>query len=391
MLICKLFDWNNFYSKFVEIQNTTLVFFFTILDLGVHSITIELVDIEGLTNDYLLNVSAIDSFEFKPKNISNVMVFYPEVTRVNISSFLIQSANHSYNIYIQENNTNIGWIKFEEVSQSIVIFNYNQNHFGMHLLTISIYDNWFLKYFNSSVEIEISPSHPPSATGGIIDITAYQGQKIVKLMIYQGLFYARNNKYLITIKWCTEVDMISKDLKESYINYNSETLLQIIFPKNYVGHWNSSVIAVDFFMQTSMINFSIEVLKWLQEHWLYWDGPETIDWTEWIPGFLIDPSTGEWRVDVSYFDSWVIISFVIIILLLTILTDRDVNASYVLLESITLYWMLFLVFEEKEWKIKHYFVQIKIVLTHFNSFLFPIFSKIFKLDKNSNLIEIYYF
>ena len=47
----------------------------------------------------------------------------------------------------------------------------------MHLLTISIYDIWFLKYFNSSVEIEISPSHPPSATGGITDITAYQGQK----------------------------------------------------------------------------------------------------------------------------------------------------------------------------------------------------------------------
>ena len=130
-----------FYSKFVEIQNTTLAFSFTILDLGVHSITIELADIEGLTNDYFLNVSAIDSFKFKPKNISNVMVFYPEITRVNISSLLIQSANHSYNIYIQENNTDIEWIKYEEVDQSIVIFNYNKSHFGMHLLTISIYDN----------------------------------------------------------------------------------------------------------------------------------------------------------------------------------------------------------------------------------------------------------
>ena len=179
--------------------------------------------------------------------------------------------------------------------------------------------------------------------------------------------------------------MVSKDLKESYINYNSETLLQIIFPKNYVGHWNSSVIAVDFFMQTSIIDFSIEVLKWPQEHWLYWNGPEAIDWTEWIPGFLIDPSTGEWRVGASYFDSWVIISFVIVILLLTILTDRDVNASYVLLESITLYWMLFLVFEDNEFKIKHYFAQIKIVLTHLNSILIPNFAKIFKLDENSKV------
>ena len=119
----------------------------------------------------------------------------------------------------------------------------------------------------------------------------------------------KKSKYFIAVKWWTEVDMISKDLKDSYINYNSETLLQIIFPKNYVGHWNSSVIAVDFFMQTSIIDFSINVLKWPQEHWLYWDGPETIDWTECIPGFLVDPSTGEWRVDVSYFDSWVIIFF----------------------------------------------------------------------------------
>ena len=43
------------------------------------------------------------------------MVFYPEITRVNISSLLIQSANHSYNIYIQENNTDIEWIKYDDV------------------------------------------------------------------------------------------------------------------------------------------------------------------------------------------------------------------------------------------------------------------------------------
>ena len=179
--------------------------------------------------------------------------------------------------------------------------------------------------------------------------------------------------------------MVSKDLKESYINYNTETLLQIMFPKNYIGHWNSSIIAVDFFTQTSIIDFSIEVLKWPQEHWLYWNGPEAIDWTEWIPGFFIDPSTGKWRVGAPYFDSWVIISFVYVILLLTILTDRDVNASYVLLESITLYWMLFLVFEDNEFKIKHYFAQIKIVLTHLNSILIPNFAKIFKLDENSKV------
>ena len=69
------------------------------------------------------------------------MIFYPDITQVNISSLLVQSANHSYKIYIQENNTDIEWIKYEEVSQRIVIFNYNQSHFGMHLITISIYDD----------------------------------------------------------------------------------------------------------------------------------------------------------------------------------------------------------------------------------------------------------
>ena len=57
----------------------------------------------------------------------------------------------------------------------------------------------------------------------------------------------------------------------------------------------------------------------------------------------------------------------------TILSDHDVNASYVLLESITFYWMLFSVFEGREWYIKQYFDQTLVVATHFNILIFPIF------------------
>ena len=83
------------------------------------------------------------------------------------------------------------------------------------------------------------------------------------------------------------------------------------------------------------------------------------------------------------FDKWVIISFVIIVLIITITSDIDLNASYALLENITFYWMLFSIFNVKEYSIKNYFNQISVVITHFNSLIFPLFG----LLSNSFLIK----
>ena len=76
--------------------------------------------------------------------------------------------------------------------------------------------------------------------------------------------------------------------------------------KKFVGVWPSALIATDSYLQTASINFFINVLKWPQNCCLYWNGPKTIDWTEWVRGFLIDRSTGEWRVAQFYFDTWII-------------------------------------------------------------------------------------
>ena len=71
--------------------------------------------------------------------------------------------------------------------------------------------------------------------------------------------------------------------------------------------------------------------------------------------------------------------------MITVLSDHDLNASYFLLESITLYWMLFIAFEEGELRIKHYFKQIIVVLTHSNSLLFPLFDSTFIVNSNINI------
>ena len=127
--------------------------------------------------------------------------------------------------------------------------------------------------------------------------------------------------------------------------------------------------------------------RWPQTHWLYWNGPNIIDWVECYAGFKIDASTKEWRVSQLYFDSWIIISFTILVLLMTILSDHDVNASYFLLESITYNWMLFLIFENKEWKIKQYFDQILVVITHLNSLIFPFLKSAFIIDGDAFILN----
>ena len=150
------------------------------------------------------------------------------------------------------------------------------------------------------------------------------------------------------------------------------------------------IIAYDSFMQTSLVTFYFNVLRWPQSYWLYWNGPRLIDWTEWIKGFVLDPSTGEWKETNSYFDTYAIISFVIVVLLITILSDHDVNASYVILETITFYWMMFSVFNNREWTIKNYFSQITVAITHFNSLIFPLLSWIFEIEDSTKITNTIY-
>ena len=196
---------------------------------------------------------------------------------------------------------------------------------------------------------------------------------MVVLKISKGFFYSKNEEFSIVFKFCIDVNPNKNNSEMSFKNFNSLTFLQIIFNKKFVGIWVSNLIAVDSFMQTSIVTFYFNVLKWPQKYWLYWNSPNLIDCIEWIQGFVVDSSTGEWRMSELLFDKWVIISFVIIVLIITITSDIDLNASYALLENITFYWMLFSIFNVKEYSIKNYFNQISVVITHFNSLIFPLF------------------
>ena len=303
---------------------------------------------------------------------------------------LYQSKSHAFNIEIKENNKDIRWAYFEYKDNIITISNYSKADFGEHNLSILIYDEWFSRYFNSSLKVILSPPLPPSVVGTISNVTAYQGQDIVYLKIDEGLFYDRNERFSIVVKWCTKIFTNLKDSTMNYTNWNDLTLLQITFLKQFIGICESNLIAYDSYMQNSLVTFYFNVLKWPQNYWLYWNGPKLIDWTEWIKGFVLDPSTGEWKEMNSYFDTYVIISFVIVVLLITILSDHDVNASYVILETITFYWMIFTVFNNREWTIKNYFSQITVVITHFNSLIFPLFSWMFKIEDSTKITNTKY-
>ena len=344
-----------------------------------------LVDYEGLSSDYILNINVEDNFVYQPERMKNIILYYPRVANVNISKLLLQFIDHRFVVSIQEKNKVITWAKYEANSQSIIFSNYEKIYYGEHILVISIFDEWFSRYFNSTLISIISFSHPPSVTGNISNITAYQGQEVIGIKIHEGVFYKEYEEFSIVFNLWTDAHVDSKSSLTSIVNINPDIYYEVKFKKIFIGSWESNLIAVDLNKQASLIKFYINVLKWPQIHWLYWNGPNTIEWIEWIPGFFVYTPTGEWRILEFYFDSWVIISFAIVVLLMTILSDHDVNASYILLESITLYWMLFLVFDDREWRIKQYFNQLQIVITHLNSASFPLFSSMFSLNKNTNV------
>ena len=356
----------------------------TYTDLGSYSIIIELVDEEGLTNEYFLDIYIVDTFQFQQNSMNKVIIYYPDIVTVNISELLAQSIDHSFVIQILENNKSIKWGNYVPINQSILFSSYDQNDFGEHNLTISIYDGWFLRHFNSNLTVVISLPHPPSSSGKISNITAYQGQKKIYLKVDEGMFYSESQKFMVAPSMWTDARITSNVSQIYFTNFNPPINFGIILEKNYIGRCQSSLVAIDSYLQTSLISFFINVLKWPQPHWLYWNGENAVEWTEWVPGFIIDPLTGEWMTEDYYFDKWILISFAIAVLTMTILTDHDVNASYILLESITLYWMLFSVFE-REWRIKQYFNQISVVITHFNSLIFPLFDSTFSISGDSNV------
>ena len=293
---------------------------------------------------------------------------------------MAQFLGHTHKVQIKENNKNISWAYYDEKECSIIVSNFTQNDIGEHNLSIFINDYWYSRNFNFSLTVIIFFSHPPVILGTIPNITAYQGQENVILKIEEGMFYDLNSNFSVIARFCSDVSINSKDSQINFTDLNPVTYFQVKLSKKFIGSWKSNIIAFDLSDQSSLATFYINVLKWPQSNWLYWNGPDKANWTEWVQGLVIDSETREWKYGEQFFEKWIIISFAFVVLISTIISDHDANASYILLESITLYWMLFSVFDGREWKIKQYFDEISIVITHFNSVISPLFSRILGIE-----------
>ena len=322
------------YRDWVTFKNKSLTFNPTSTNLGSQPLEVGLVDQQELMTHYILNIQVVDEFKYDPDKLDKIYIRYPKENQVNVSSLFDEFANHRTQVYIKEENETVSWTVFDNKSLIVMISNPIFGDYGEHNLTISIFDEWYSRYFESSFVLDIHFPNPPTAVGSIADVTAYQGQDKVELYIDEGIFYDEDDTFSVIIQWWNNL-RISDD-----VSFNNLTLVNpsnnfdLKFNKNYVGKWESQLIAIDSLLQTAIIDFYVDVLKWPQAHWLYWNGPDLKDCALWIKGFEIDGSTGACSMTQVYFDWWIIIVYVIIVLFATIFTEHDLNASYIFLESI---------------------------------------------------------
>ena len=194
---------------------------------------------------------------------------------------------------------------------------------------------------------------------------------------------------MIVINWCRDVLVNSDTSLKNITGYSPSTIFNIRFSKNFVGEWPSDMIAVDSISQSASISFKVDVLKCPQHRCLYWDGPNTSDWTQWVEGFIIDSSSGKWVAPNIYIDQWIIAAMLHTdcSMLMTIFTDHDLNASYAVLESITFYWMLFFAIENSSSFIKQYFDQLTFIVSNWSTLLYPVFRWLEIIHSNSKFTD----
>ena len=179
----------------------------------------KLIDAEGLSNYYNLTVNVIDALKYQPIISNRILIYYPKVEIIDISKLLTQSINHTYTVKILENTHIVKWASYDPTNQTIKFSNYNQDGYGAHNLTISIYDDWFSRNFDSTIVVVISLPHPPATTGTISNITAYQGQEVIKIQINEGVFFDESETYLVALSLWTEfADKFNQNaILDSYI------------------------------------------------------------------------------------------------------------------------------------------------------------------------------
>ena len=158
---------------------------------------LELVDYQGLTNSYAFNITVVDQFKYSPAEIDLIQAKYFKSTEANISTLLNQFANHSFSVSLKEYSQDVNWVKYVPDRQSILISNLTINDIGVHNLSVSIFDGCYLRTFTAFVIVQVFVQHPPTAIGTISNVTAYQGQKQIEVVINEAVFYDKDNYYSI--------------------------------------------------------------------------------------------------------------------------------------------------------------------------------------------------
>ena len=375
----------NYYRDWIKIQNTTLTLNANSIESRLIKLEIELVDREDLSNKYSINVVVVDDFEYIPIRIDTIKISYPKPKIVDISGLLYQFGINQISISLEENDQKVSWAQYNYDKMTIMFSNMTKQDYGDHILRVLIYNSWLKRFFEAYLVVEIYPKNPPTAVGTLSNMTVYQGQDKIILIMQNDIFYDKDDVFSIIINsW----DDVLVNIDTSFKNISASdpsSILDFKFNKNFVGNCSSSLIAVDSLLQTASINLNIDVLKCPQDHWIYWNGPYTTDCTQWVSGYIINSSNGKWVTAYEYYDRWVIVIFIIIVFLMTFFTDHDLNASYALLESMTFYWIIFYVFKNKSSYINQYFEQLTMITSHLNSLLVPVYNY-FEINNNDEQI-----
>ena len=331
-------------NKWCNIQGLDLILNPTSAQIGEATIEIKLADLQGHFTDYSLKVDIQDSFEFQSLVIKNKSTTFPYPLDINIDNLISQFQNRIENVYLKENGESINWWNYIETEKVIRVDHYTTNMIGIHNLTISIFDSWYLKYFDSYVILNILPNLPPAIVGNIDEVIGYQGQSMIvqKNINKDDLFYDPVDEVKVVMIEC--IDNKTLNLASTMIKYiENSSIIESSFYKSYVGVWTASILGYDVLYQASILQYYINILKCPQSNWLYWEGPNLYDWTKCIIGYTLESSSKQWIMKTRLFDKWVIIGFAVYVCLVTIMSEHDTDISILLLENISIYFVLFIV------------------------------------------------
>ena len=161
------------------------------------------------------------------------------------------------------------------------------------------------------------------------------------------------------------------------------------FYKSYVGKCKASILGYNYLYQTSILFYNFTILVWPQQNCLYWEGSEKTDWTKCKFGYILNYNTNEWESADTFVDKWIIIGFTICTALATIFTKYDTDICILLLEHISMYFILFMPSNSSNLVASSYFKEVLVAISNMSSLLFPLYRQQFNIF-NTTYISRYF-